>query len=119
MRRLDGFFDSESSSADKKFSRLPALYGITEKALLHQQLDGSSSEERIQKALRLYLRQLAEEFHRQKGKGFATAYPIHSLTGTTKFHLVFAASHPKAAVLASDIIYGIGEYCQQEVAEAN
>jgi three-Cys-motif partner protein len=117
VRRLDGFFASDASTADKKFSRLPALYGITDRAQLHQQLDGPSSEKRIQNALRLYLRQLAAEFQRQKGKGFAAAYPIRSLTGTRKYHLVFSASHPKAAVLASNIIYGTEEDYQREVAE--
>jgi hypothetical protein len=67
--------------------------------------------------LSLYLEQLASEFSHRKGKGFAAAYPVRSISGLRKYHLVFSASHPKAAVLASDIIFNTEESYKREVKE--
>jgi three-Cys-motif partner protein len=117
VRRLDGFFNSESVSAEKKFNRLRSLYGITDRNKLHERLAGSSSEIRIINALNLYLECLAKEYISVKGKGYSYSYLIRTITGTRKYHLVFAAAHAKAAILASDIVYGTEKNYQLDVEE--
>jgi hypothetical protein len=49
--------------------------------------------------------------------GFADAYPIVSIDGQKKYHLVFACSHHKAATMANNIINGIEETFQHEKKE--
>jgi hypothetical protein len=72
---------------------------------LYQLLQGHIPEERIDKALNLYVRKLEEEFVKSRKSGYSAAFPIVSLEGETKYHLVFAASHQKAAMLASQTVY--------------
>ena len=117
VRRLDGFFDSSAKSAKLRFSRLHHLYGINNQELLHQRLDGSTPEIRVRNALYLYLERLEETFNLSHKKGYAAAYPIVSLDEQRKYHLVFACAHPRAAILASDIVNMAEENFQREVQE--
>jgi len=45
-------------------------------------------------------------------KGFAASYPIISMDGQNKYHLVFACSNKTAATLASNIVNGTEEEFQ-------
>lgn len=105
VRRLSGFFDSGSRGANSKFQNLLNLYGINRPDNLYQLLQGDTPEERINKALNLYVRKLEEEFDKSRRTGYSASFPIISLEGETKYHLVFAAAHPKAATLASQTVY--------------
>lgn len=105
VRRLSGFFDSGSRGADSKFQNLQNLYGVHRPDILSQLLHGNTAEERINKALNLYVRNLEEEFIKSRNTGYSAAFPIVSLGGETKYHLVFAAAHQKAAMLASKTVY--------------
>lgn len=105
VRRLSGFFESGSRGADSKIQNLHSLYGINRADNLYQLLQGDTPEERIEKALNLYVRKLEEEFVKSRKTGYSAAFPIVSLEGETKYHLVFAAAHQKAATLASLTVY--------------
>jgi three-Cys-motif partner protein len=105
VRRLSGFFDSGSRGADSKIQNLLNLYGVNRQDNLYQLLQGDTPEERIDKALNLYVRKLEEEFIKSRKVGYSAAFPIVSLEGETKYHLVFAAAHQKAAILASQTVY--------------
>lgn len=105
VRRLSGFFDSGSRGADSKIQNLLNLYGIKRQLNLFQLLQGDTPEERIDKALNLYVRKLEEEFIKSRNFGYSAAFPIVSLEGETKYHLVFAAAHQKAAIVASQTVY--------------
>jgi len=117
LSRLYGFFDSRTSGADKKFGILPRVFGIHDKNHLYNLLKGETSEERLQKALKVYEGNLIESFRRVRGSGFAASYPIKSLSGQCKYYLVFATSHPKGAILASEVVCGIEETYQRELQE--
>ena len=105
VRRLSGFFDSGSRGADSKIQNLLNLYGINRPDNLYQLLQGNTPEERIDNAKNLYVKKLEEEFIKSRKSGYSAAFPIISLEGETKYHLVFAASHEKAAMLASQTVY--------------
>lgn len=105
VRRLSGFFDSGSRGADSKIQNLLNLYGINRPDNLYQLLQGDTPEERVSKALNLYVKKLEEEFVKSRKAGYSAAFPIISLEGETKYHLVFAAAHHKAAMLASQTVY--------------
>lgn len=105
VRRLSGFFDSGSRGADSKFQNLLNLYGINRPDNLYQLLKGDTPEERINKALALYVGKLEEEFLKSRKSGYSAAFPIISVEGITKYHLVFATAHHKAAMLASQTLY--------------
>ncbi len=115
VRRLSGFFDSGSRGAERKVSRLLNLYGIHTAESLFQRLDGNSCEERINNAVNYYVERLELEFRLQKDFGFSAAFPIVSLDGQNKYYLVFAASHPKAVILASETIYTVERNRPQEM----
>lgn len=101
IRRLDGFFNSEGKGATEKTALLGELFGIDNPKLLHQLLDAPTPEERIQKAVDLYRKRLAEILGKD---GFVGSYPIISLDGQNKYHLLFVCKNSKAAVLASDVV---------------
>ena len=114
VRRLDGFFTSGAKGADQKFAHLPQLYGINDPFYLHQRLDGSTPQVRMQNTLSLYLEQLEKTFQSSKKIGFAAAYPIFSLGKQLKYHMVFTCAHQKAARLASDIVNSEDDIYQRE-----
>jgi hypothetical protein len=65
-----------------------------------------------------YLEQLEKTFNKfGKEDGFAASYPIISIGGQRKYHLIFACAHPKAATLASNIVNSIEETFQREKEE--
>lgn len=105
VRRLSGFIESGSQGADNKVRNLLNLYGINRPDNLYRLLQGDTPEERINKALSLLVRKLEEEFVKSRKFGYSAAFPIVSLEGETKYHLVFAAGHQKAAMLASQTVY--------------
>lgn len=117
VRRLAGFADSEAKDAFGKLALLPQLFGINDPGYLLQRLDGPTPESRIQNAVLLYLERLEIAFQTFDKNGFAAAYPIISLDGQRKYHLVFACSHPTAATLASNIVNGEEENFQIEIQE--
>jgi len=102
--RLAGFDESDAKDATKKLALLPQLFGITNIDYILSRLGGPTPEVHIQNAVSLYLERLEDTFQQFKENGFAAAYPIISLDGQRKYHLVFACSHPKAATLASDVV---------------
>ena len=101
IRRLDGFFYSDGKGATEKTALLCELFGISDPELLHKLLDAPSPEDRIKKAVNLYRDRLKEVLGKD---GFVGFYPIISLDGQNKYHLLFACKNPKAAVLASDVV---------------
>jgi three-Cys-motif partner protein len=105
VRRLSGFFESGSSGAVSKIQNLLNLYGINRPDMLYQMLQGNTPEERVDKALRLFIVKLEEEFKKVRKSGYSAAFPIVSLEGETKYHLIFGAAHPKAVILASQTVY--------------
>jgi len=117
VRRLCGFFESGSRGADGKVNRLLKLYGAQRADNLFTRLDGNSPEERIDNAVYYYVEKLEEEFRRVKKFGFSAAFPIVSLEGQNKYYLVFAASHPKAAIVANETIYSVERNRPQEMEE--
>ncbi|HEX9386189.1 MAG TPA: three-Cys-motif partner protein TcmP [Anaerolineales bacterium] len=119
VRRLAGFYDSDAKDAQGKLNTLQNMFDITDSKYLQARLSGRTPEERIDNAIILYIEQLEKTFNRlgKKGKGFAASYPIISIDGQRKYHLVFACSHYKAATLASNIVNGIEETFQREKEE--
>ena len=63
------------------------------------------------------MEQLKKAFHTSGKNGFAAAYPIISLDGLRKYHLVFVCDHFKAATLASNVVNGVEEDFQREKEE--
>lgn len=117
VRRLAGFYDSEAREAQGKLNTLQNLFGITDGKYLQTRLDGDTPEERINNAIDLYIEQLEKTFNKLGKRGFAASYPIISINGQRKYHLIFACAHPKAAVLASNIVNSIEETLQREKEE--
>ena len=113
VRRLAGFYDSDAREAQGKLNTLQNLFGISSKQL-QARLEGNTPEERINNAITLYIEQLENTFSKFGKKGFAASYPIVSIDGQRKYHLIFACAHPKAATLASNIVNGIEETFQRE-----
>lgn len=117
VRRLSGFFESGSRGADSKIQRLLKLYGVQRSDNLFQKLDGNTPEERIVNAVNYYVERLESELKTIKKFGYSTAFPIFSLEGQNKYHLVFAASHKKAVILASETVYSVERNRPQETQE--
>lgn len=115
VRRLDGSYDSDAPSAQRKFEILTRVYGIDDGEHLHGRLRGSTSEERIQNAVNLYLERLAEAYRAFRGTGYGAAYEIKTLYEQSKYCLAFATTSPKGVTLASNIVYSIEEEYQQKV----
>lgn len=117
VRRLSGFFDSGSRGADSKVQRLLHLYGIQRTDNLFKKLDGNTPEERIDNAVNFYVERLGAAFNKPGREGFSASFPIISLEGENKYYLVFAASHPKAVILASETVYSVERNRPSEVQE--
>lgn len=117
IRRLSGFFDSGSRGADSKVQTLLKVYGVQRADNLFQKLDGNTPEERIVNAVNYYIDRIEMELRTIKQFGYAVAYPIYSLAGQNKYYLVFAASHKKAVILASETIYSVERNRPQETQE--
>lgn len=114
VRRLSGFYDSEAKDADGKLNTLQNLFGISDKEYLQSRLDGETPEKRIDNAVAIYIEQLEKTFGK---KGFAASYPIISMNGQSKYHLVFACANKTAATLASNIVNGTEEKFQHTKGE--
>lgn len=117
VRRLSGFFELGSRGADSKVQRLLDLYGVQQADNLFQKLDGNTPEERIVNAVNYYVERLESELKLMKKFGYSAGIPIISLEGQNKYHLVFAASHPKAVILASETVYSAERNRRQEMQE--
>ena len=117
VRRLSGFFESGSKGADSKVQRLLSLYGINQADNLYKKLDGSTPEERIVNAVNYYIDRLETELKTLNKFGYSAGFPIISLEGQNKYHLVFAASHRKAVILASETVYSVERNRPQEMQE--
>jgi three-Cys-motif partner protein len=115
VRRLSGFFDSGSKGADSKVQSLLRFFGLQRTDNLFQALAGNTVEERIEKAVTYYVNRLETEFKNHSGFGFSASFPIVSLDGENKYYLVFAASHTKAAILASETVYLVERNRPKEV----
>ena len=111
VRRLDGFFTSNGKGAAQKTALLGEHFGIKDPMKLHQLLDGPTPEIRIQNAVNLYQSRLEAVL---KTGGFTGSYPVISLNGQNKYHLLFACKSPKAAVLASDVVNRVEETFERE-----
>jgi hypothetical protein len=97
---------------------LPTVFGIQNEEYLHSMLaSGNTPEERIRDCMELYRKQLEQEFNKAKGSGYADAYTIKSLTGLDKYFLMFATSHEKGIVLASNVVYGVEQDYRMELQE--
>jgi three-Cys-motif partner protein len=117
VRRLAGFYTSDAKDAQGKLNTLQNLFGITDSKHLQARLYGTTPEERIDNAISLYIEQLEQTFGNFGKNGFAASYPIISIDGQRKYHLIFACAHLKAAILASNIVNSIEETFQHEKEE--
>lgn len=117
VQRLNGRYGQEDSGAMKSFDHLCDVYGIYDKELLHALLVGNSAEERQQNAINLYTSRLGVELKRIRGKSFVFPYPIRSIDGTGKYHLIFATGHLRGAIVASELVCGAEESYQKELEE--
>ncbi len=118
VRRLAGFHESDAKDAQGKFQALPNLFGISNSKSLQSRLEaGSTPQQRIQNAVTLYEEQIEKAFNKHARKGFAASYPIISINGQRKYHLVFACSNYKAATLANNIVNGVEETFKREQEE--
>lgn len=116
--RLCGSYDSNAKAAREKLSTLQNAFGISDPDYLWERLGcGETPEERIDNAVSLYIEQLEKTYSKYGKEGFAAAYPIISIGGQKKYQLVFACAHPKAAILASDIVNGVEETFVREKEE--
>jgi len=118
VRRLAGFYESNAKDAQGKLQILKNLFGIDNGKHLQSRLEaGSTPYERIRNAVMLYEEQIENAYGKYVRKGFAASYPIISINGQRKYHLVFACSNYKAATLASNIVNSIEETFQHEKEE--
>jgi three-Cys-motif partner protein len=117
VRRLAGFYESDAKEAQGKLQALTNLYGINDEKILRSRLEGTTPKERIQNSVSLYEEQIEKAYKKFFRKGFAASYPIVSINGQRKYHLVFACSKNKAATLASNIINGVEETLKREQEE--
>ncbi len=117
VRRLSGFFESGDPRGPKKLDNLFRVYGITDPVELQQRLAGATPEERVEKALRLYMERLGSTYYHARGEGYAAAYCIRATTGRVKYHMVFATGHPKGLTLANDVAFTVEETYQTKVRE--
>ena len=118
VRRLAGFYESNAKDAQGKLQALQSLFGINNDKELQEKLEaGVTPQERIENAVRLYEEKIEDAYGKYARKGFSASYPIISLNGQRKYHLVFACSNPKAATLASNIVNGVEETFQHEKEE--
>lgn len=117
VRRLSGFFESGSRGADSKVERLLRFFGVHRAENLFQKLDGNTPEDRIVNAVNYYAERLESELKNFKNFGYSAGFPIISLEGQNKYHLVFAASHRKAVILASETVYSVERNRTQEMQE--
>lgn len=111
VRRLDGFFASHGKGAAQKTALLGEHFGVKDPIKLHKLLDGPTPESRIQNAVNLYQCRLEEVLGVD---GFTGSYPVTSINGQNKYHLLFACKSPKAAVLASDVVNKVEETFERE-----
>jgi len=98
-----------------KVQNLIDFFGIQNSENLYQRLDGNTPDERIKNAVNLYVERLEDKFQKVKKFGYSAAFPIVSLEGENKYYLVFAASHPKAVILASETVYSVERNRPHEV----
>lgn len=117
VRRLSGFFESGSRGADSKVERLLRFFGVHRAENLFQKLDGNTPEDRIVNAVNYYAERPESELKNLKNFGYSAGFPIISLEGQNKYHLVFAASHRKAVILASETVYSVERNRTQEMQE--
>ena len=115
VRRLAGRYSMQDAGARKSFAILCRTYGINDPEQLHNQLAGTISADRKQNAIDLYVNRLAEEFDKVRQKGFAAAFSIRSITEQDKYALVFAAGHPRGAIIASEMFCSADETYRQDV----
>lgn len=115
VRRLDGLYGKDDPGSQKTFNILCQTYGIDNQEKLHQWLSGETSEERKQKAVNLYISRLSDAFRNVRGRGFAAAYPIRSITEEDKYVLIFATGHTRGAIIASELVCSAEETYQREV----
>jgi three-Cys-motif partner protein len=105
VRRLHGFFKSDSAGAYGKLATLSKVYGLGPSEL-NELLTGPTPEKRLEAAILLYVKRLEGAFATSpRRKGYVYTYTIKSVSGQPKGELVFATAHPKAIMLANDIIY--------------
>lgn len=115
VRRLAGFYESAAKETQGKLNTLGNLFGIRDHDYLRARLEtGATPDERKNNALTLYIERLEQTFEYFGENGFAAAYPIISLDGQSKYHLIFACSNSKAATLASNVVNGVEETFQRE-----
>ena len=113
--RLHGRYHSEDVGAFKSFDLLRQVYGIQDRDDLYDLLVGNTVEEKRNRAINVYLNQIAEEFQSTRKKNFAAPYIIRAITEKDKYCLIFATGHPTGATIASELLYGVEETYQREV----
>jgi three-Cys-motif partner protein len=110
VRRRAGWYEKigQDPSASAQFDVLMRVYGASDPYQLHTQLEAAPTEvARKEVALALYMERVREEYRRVKGSGYVYAYRIGTLNQETKYYLIIATAHPKAVVLASNIVHDV------------
>jgi hypothetical protein len=60
---------------------------------------------------------LQASFESARGEGYVGSYTIRAITEENKYFLIFATSHPRGAIIASEVVAGIEETYQRELEE--
>lgn len=117
VRRRDGWFAKigTAAGAERHTDLLCDFYGIEDHQTLHQLLSDETADARVNRAISLYCERLANQFVPVRNVGFAAAYRIGSVSGESKYHLVFGTGNKKGVVLASNIIYDVEKEYQIDV----
>jgi len=111
--RLAGFLDSESQEAAGKCQLLTDLYGFSDSG----QWEQAWPSRRVEGLVDLYIERLGQGMLLGGKRSYRCSYPIRTIDGELKYHLVFATRHPKGAVLMNDTIYNREETYELEVRE--
>jgi three-Cys-motif partner protein len=111
--RLAGFADSETRGAARKRRVLTDLFGFGDSGRWEQVWHSDGTDGLV----KLYLDRLWHAMSGKRGGPYVCAYPIKTIEGRLKYHLVFATRHPKGAVLMSDTIYGRERSYERDVKE--
>lgn len=106
--RLDGFHASDAPEAPAKRDLLTRTYGLP-LPQIHAALRGINPDDRRERAVKLYQKQLQRAIKSAKGECYTGSYELTSLDGEDKYYLVFAAARKKAYVLASNVVYLVEE----------
>jgi three-Cys-motif partner protein len=102
-----GWIDSTATPGPAFVARLDRFFGTTEWQGLYT--GASTYEERMSALTNLYLQRLANAF-----SGIAASYPIKTMAGLLKYHLILGTPSVHGALAMSDVVYRVAREYDQE-----